>query len=455
MTKGNTLRLIPALLMVAFSGAASASGFQLLEQNASGIGNAYAGSAAVAENASTIFYNPAGMTQLQAREVSGGLTAIRPSFKFSNGSSSASTLNPLMVGPATNLLSGNGGDGGGWGAVPNGYLSWAFTKDLYFGVGVGAPFGLRTEFDNPWVGGAQSLMFDVKTININPSVAYRVNDIVSLGFGVNYQKLEAEYRRQVGTADYAVAGFPGSSSVVRLKLSDDTWGWNAGALFNLSPATKLGVSYRSTMKYTAKGDLVVSGPSATLNAGGTSDAKAEIKLPDTLVISATHKLNNQWELLGDLSWTGWSSIPKVDIYRTSGVRSGSVAQMLHTDFRDTWRVAMGANYQLNDAWKLKMGLAYDQTPVKGADTRLVSLPDNNRTWLSLGAQWKPSKDTTVDFGAAYLYVPDAKIHNDQSATPAAATPAAISAALSANRGVVDGTSKNNAWIFGAQYSLSF
>lgn len=444
MQKVVSLRIIPALLAIAFSGTASAAGFQLLEQNASGIGNAYAGSAAVAENASTIFFNPAGMTQLQAREVSVGLTGVDPSFKFHNGASNANTFAP--AGPSS-VLSGNGGDGGGWGAVPNAYLSWALNKDLYLGLGIGAPFGLRTEYDRGWTGGAQSLKFDIKTINVNPSIAYRVNEMVSLGAGVSWQKLDAEYVRQVGTANYAAVIPPLASSTARLKLSDDSWGWNVGALFNLTPATKIGLSYRSTVKYTATGDVVVSGPSAAVNAGGTSNTKATIKLPDTFVLSGTHKLNDTWELLGDISWTGWSSIPKVDIVRTSGALSGTLAQTLVTDFRDTWRFAIGTNYRLSEALKLKFGLAYDQTPVKSSTTRLVSLPDNDRTWFSLGAQWKPSKETALDVGAAYLYVPNAKIHNDQTAT--------MPAGAALNRGLVDGTYKNNAWILGAQYSVAF
>ncbi len=139
----NSMKLIPALLLVAFSSVASASGFQLMEQNASGIGNAYAGSAAVAEDASTIYFNPAGMTQLKEREISGGISAVGPSFHFHDQGSSVGAL----------AGSGDGGNAGGWAAIPNGYLSWALNKDLYVGVGVGAPFGLKTEYDDPWLGG--------------------------------------------------------------------------------------------------------------------------------------------------------------------------------------------------------------------------------------------------------------------------------------------------------------
>lgn len=428
-------RLIPAMIAIAFSGTAAASGFQLLEQNASGIGNSYAGSAAVAENASTIFYNPAGMTQLKGLHVSGGLTAIHTSYKFTDGGSSVGVL----------ANSGNGGDGGGWGYLPNAYISWEAAKNLHLGLGLGAPFGLKTEFNNPWQGGAQSLMFDIKTMNINPSVAWRANEFLSIGAGINYQKLTAEYKRQVGVPLNALA-----TTVATLNLEDDAWGWNVGALFTISPATKIGLSYRSAIKYELTGDFKFDGTTAQSGGapvfGATTNrgAKATLKLPDTWILSATHSLTDRIELLGDISWTGWSSIPKVDVYNTqttgAGAIAGNIAQTLDTEFRDTWRVAIGANYSYTDALKFKFGLAYDQTPVKGASTRLVSLPDNNRIWLSFGTQWKPTKDSAVDFGLAHLFVKDAQIDNNQSAQ---------------NRGRVTGTFSDSAWIFGLQYSAAF
>jgi len=429
MQKTLTPRLIAALIATAFAGSAGAAGFQLLEQNASGIGNSYAGSAASAENASTIFYNPAGMTQLRDREVSFGGTIVKTNFEFSNSGSS------------TGMLSGDGGNGGSTGFIPNAYLSWALTKDLYVGLGIGAPFGLRTEYDDNWRGAAHSVSFDIKTINLNPSIAWRATDWLSLGFGLSWQRIEAEYVRRVAVG---VPGVPQTgvfpASTATLKLDDDSWGWNAGALFTLAPQTKLGVSYRSTIKYETTGDVQVSGPSAALNAGGSSGAKAEIKLPDTFILSLTQGIGDRVELLGDVSWTGWSSIPTVDIYRSSG----APLQTLHTDFRDTWRFAVGSNYKLDEAFKLKFGVAYDQTPVKDPEHRLTSLPDNNRTWFSAGVQWKPSKTMVLDVGGAYLYVKDAEINNEQR-----------SINQQQNRGLVKGTYSDSAWLIGAQFSMAF
>ncbi len=405
-----SLKMIPAMLLVVFSGAASASGFQLMEQNASGIGNAYAGSAAVAENASTVYFNPAGMTQLQDREVSLGVSAVNPSFKFNDKGSKVGSLG----------TSGEGGDAGGWSVLPNGYASWALTKDVYAGIGISSPFGLKTEYDDYWVGAAQARSFEIKTVNINPSLAWRVNDKWSLGAGLNWQRLEATYKRLAST---------GAASV-KMTLDDDTWGWNVGALYTVSSSTKLGFSYRSAIKHETEGQTDSNGVKA-------NNTKATLKLPDTAIISVAQQLSDRWQMLGDLSWTGWSSIPRVNIINAD---TGAVSQVLETDFRNTWRIALGANYKYNDAWKFKYGIAYDQTPVKRAENRLVSLPDNDRVWFSFGAQWTPNKASRVDLGVSYIHVRDSKIDNDQTSN---------------TRGRVTGEYSGDIWVLGAQYSLAF
>lgn len=437
MKKGTALRVIPAAILALTSGYASASGFQLLEQNASGLGNAYAGSAANAENASVQFYNPAAMSVLgEGASVSVGFNAITPSYKFTNQGST--TTDPVSKNNVTTPGS-NGGDAGSTGWVPNAYFAYGLTKDISVGLGLGAPFGLKSEYSPDWVGSAQSIKFDVKTININPSISWKVNDLVSLGAGVSYQKLDVEYvRRAVAIAPGTLApltAYP-SNQLVTLKADDWAWGWNVGALFTLSPATKVGVSYRSAVKHEVEGNLTSGyGPA-------NGNAKVSVNLPDTFILSVTQALSDRWEMLGDVSLTRWSTIKKLDVLSNSqqARTNGGVAQVLHTEFQDAWRVALGANYKVNDAWKLKLGIAYDQTPVKNATTRLASLPDNDRTWFSIGAQWKPAKDQAVDVGFAYLLVPDAKINSNQSAE---------------NRGTLNGTYKDSAYILGAQYSIKF
>jgi long-chain fatty acid transport protein len=409
---------VSVLLALAFSGHATASGFALMEQNASGIGASFAGSAAIADNASTLFFNPAGMTKLADHELSTGVAAVKPSYKFSDGGSTAT------LGTST-------GDAGGWAAVPNGYLSWAINPDLRVGVGVGAPFGLKTEYSPTWVGQFQSTKFEIKTYNINPSIAYRVTDKVSLGFGVNWQYMSAEYQRQAAMLNALT-----QSTHLTMNVHDDQWGWNAGALIDLTPATRLGISYRSSIKHTLKGSL----SSTNQLVSPDVSAQADITLPDMLIASATHTVNERWTLLGDLSWTGWSSVQNVDIVRTSGTATGTTAQTLEAVFRDTWRVALGGIYKYNGDWDLKCGIAYDQSPVRSDQQRLVSLPDNNRFWLSAGARWKVSPASHLDFGVARLFVQDTSIDNNQ---------------ILKSRGRVTGTYDSSVWILGAQYSRAF
>ena len=174
-----------------------------------------------------------------------------------------------------------------------------------------------------------------------------------------------------------------------------------------------------------------------LNTLGSGVGTAGLTLPDMAFFSVAHQLDSKWQLLGDVSWTGWSSIPKIDVYNVTNNRLG---QTLVTDFKDSWRFAAGANYQYSSELKLKTGIAYDKTPVKGANTRLVSLPDNDRTWLSVGAQWKYNTNSFVDVGLARVFIKNADINNDQSAD---------------KRGLVNGSYKSSAWLFGLQYSQSF
>jgi long-chain fatty acid transport protein len=431
MQKNITPRLIPALLAIAFSGTASASGFQLLEQNGSGLGNAYAGSAAAAENASVQFFNPAAMTQLAGRNASLGLVLVNTSFELDNQGSS--------TGVFTNA--GNGGDAGGLGFIPNAYLSWQVAQDWWVGLGIGAPFGLKTEYNTAWLGSAHSNSFDIKTYNINPSVAWRANELISVGAGVSWQRMDATYKKATAAGP---ATLPGLGTVplylfnTELDADDTSWNWNVGVLLTPAEKTKIGLSYRSTTSYTLSGNLSTSGPSPVLASALSSSAKADIKLPDTFVFSVTQGIGDNWEVLGDISWTGWSSVPYVDIVATSGLNNGRTVQTLDTKFNDTWRFALGANYKLNEQVKLRTGIAYDNTPVPDAQHRLASLPDNDRTWLSVGAQYKPTKDSALDVGFAYLFVKDAPINN-----------------LTASGGLIKGTYSDSAWILGGQYSMGF
>ena len=369
----------------AFAGGVSqahASAFALIEQNASGLGNSYAGAAAAAEDASTIFYNPAGMSLLpQGMQISTGLALIQFSAKFSDSGSAQS--------------GGNGGDAGGLSAVPNLYFAMDVAKDLKFGVGVSVPFGLKTEYDPTWVGRFQAIKSEIKTINVNPSVSYKLDDKISFGFGLNYQQIDAELTR-------APSPLAPPGTTVRVEGKDTSWGYNLGAMFRLTPDTTLGVSYRSSISYNVTGTVAFSQPIAA-----DGNVSLDIKMPDSTSIALQHRLNPSWTLLADATRTGWSKIKDLTIVRDTGQQLESTPE----NFKNTWRVGVGAVHRYDDAWSIKMGLAYDQTPVNDTD-RTARLPDQNRLWLSVGGQYKLSKDGTLDFGYAHLFIKDASINQN-------------------------------------------
>ncbi|PLC48389.1 fatty acid transporter [Pollutimonas subterranea] len=418
----SSIRIISAV--VAGLGAANvhAAGFQIMEQNASGLGNAYAGSGAIAENASTIYYNPAGMTRLPGVNVSAGITAIRPSFKFENDGS--------RVPGATGS---NGGDAGSWAAVPNAYISWELTPRWYLGLGIGAPFGLMTEYDDDnWTGRYHSKKFDIKTINVNPSIAYKVNDRLSLGAGVNWMHLDAEFSRAVPAI--GPVGYMGDLDAT-VKLKGDGWGWNLGAQYQVTPETRIGLSYRSKVKIDPDGTTKLSNHNVPAPIPARSvNAATSVELPDSAILSVVHDLNSQWQLLADVSWTGWSSIQSLDI------DNGALGQdSLDLRFRDTWRIALGVNYKLDQQWTLKGGVAWDQSPIDSDTYRPTSLPDNNRYWVSVGAQYNFNDRTTVDVGYTHLFLKSTSINNDTDAT----------------KGTVRGNYKSNANLIGVQVSHRF
>ncbi|MEQ1773730.1 MAG: outer membrane protein transport protein [Burkholderiales bacterium] len=403
------IRLSVFSVLAAAALPAFAGGFGIGTQSGSGTGNAFAGGAAVADDASVVWSNPAGMTALPlGKHVTGALHIVRPSFKFTNTGSAAT----LPVG------TGNGGDGGDWAYIPNGFFAMDISPSLRFGVAFNVPFGLTTEYDTGWHGQLTALKSEIKTININPSLAYKVNDNFSIGGGVSIQRIEAEL-----TAGANLAG----TNIFKLGANDVGYGFNIGATLQPSPATRIGLHYRSSIKYKLDGSATFS-----LAPAGNGPVTADLRTPDSASVSVLHQVSPKLELMGDVTWTKWSNLQQLVVQRTSG----AVLTNLLFRWEDTWRVGVGANYKVSDQTKLRFGLAYDRTPTNDID-RTPRLPDQNRTWLAFGVQYKPSKQGILDIGYAHEFVKDAAVN-----TPTAA-------------GNLVGNFKVKADIFSIQYSHLF
>ncbi len=416
---------------------ASAAGFALIEQSASGMGNAFAGAAATAEDASTVFFNPAGMALLPDREVAVAAHYVVPSFNFSDTGSTGALLQ---------TKGGNGGDAGTAAVVPNAYFSMAITPQIWMGLGINTPFGLKTEYDPSWVGRFQTIKSEIKTVNINPSVAYKVSESLSLGAGLNYQKIDGELTSAVnysaaafsagGAGLLGAIGGPNVEGVTTVKGNDTGWGYNVGALIKFNESTRMGLAYRSAISYELDGTVTFSNRPALLGAAiPDGPVTLKIKMPDSASASVVSRLNDKWEVLGDITWTGWSSFEKLEVIRSTGATLLSVNEQ----WRDTYRLSVGANYRMNEQWTLRGGVAYDQSPVRD-EHRTARIPDNDRQWIAVGAKYLLNASSWVDAGYAHLFIKDATINDIEAA---------------AGKGNLVGSYSGSVDIFSIQYTISF
>ncbi len=454
MIMANTERALLLGVVIAvgtWGGRAAASGFQLTEQNASGLGNAYAGQAAAAEDASTIFFNPAGLTRIPRVQVVGALNFINTSIEFKDRGTTPATLQPT--------LGGTGGNAGNLALVPNLYASWEALPDkLWVGLGVGVPFGLKTEWSSDWMGRFHGIKSQVDTVNINPTVAWKALPWLSVGAGVSAQWIHAKL---TSAANYSAAAFAagglaalqglaaegcgtfpagGCEGVATVKGNNWSWGWNLGVMFEAPTQTRIGLSYRSKVRQEIEGDATFSNrPPLLANALPNGPIRTTIKLPDWFSVAVAQQLGASLQLLADFTWTDWSSIQDLSIFRTSGALLSSTP--LH--FKDSWRLGLGANYQLNPMWKLRGGFAYDKSPVQD-EFRTPRLPDESRTWLAAGAQWAFSQAGAIDVGFAYLFVNSASSNLDPIPPP-----------LPNPQGNLKGKYDANVWIVGVQGKYSF
>ncbi|UJS25741.1 OmpP1/FadL family transporter [Thiothrix winogradskyi] len=376
------------------SSAAHAAGFALANQSASGTGNAFAGGAAAAEDASTAWSNPAAMLELgSGKHVSVSAHLVVPEAKFTNGAS----------GPMTGIDD----DGGNNGVVPGLYGARSINDKLSVGVSVNAPFGLGTEYADNWIGRYHATESTIKTLNVNPSVAYKINDQWSVGAGVSAQKFDVELKRMT-----PIPGLPGDHKVT-IAGDATSFGVNAGVLFKPSTNTRVGLSHRSGIDHDLEGTVSAPIPAAHPAAAALNTAvTAEASLPASTSLSVVQKVNDKLEVMGDVTRTGWSSFERLKVVRSA---NGSVVTDDYQGWEDSDRYALGANYQYNDRLKLRVGVARDNTPIPNAQLRTPRTPDNDRTWVAVGGNYELAKGLDVDVGYVHISTKDTPIDNRNAA----------------------------------------
>jgi long-chain fatty acid transport protein len=408
-----------ALALVVGAGEAIAAGFFLQQQSVRSVGRAHAGQAAIAEDASTIFFNPAGLTELERAEVEVGGHVITPHTDLDNRGSTATT--PGTGGVPVSLDGNDGGNPFDPTPVVNLYVAAPMPGNrAWVGLGVTAPFGLFVEYDNIWFGRYDSTNTELLTLDIAPTFAYRVNDMLSIGAGIDVQYVD-------GTLENAIpnplqAGGPTAASDGHFKAKGDDWsvGFNVGLLIKPSSRTRVGLHYRSTMTHGLEGKATTSGLTGALaGLNGTVPVSAEINLPDVAAVAVAHEVTPRLTVLGHVAWFGWDRFDELRIKFANGNPDAVTPE----NYEDSWSVALGVEYALSDTWQLRSGFQFDETPtVTGSrDTRV---PDENRYWVAGGASYALSDRWEIDLSYAHVFLEDADI--DLTRTFFATAPAVTS-----------------------------
>lgn len=415
---------LAAAVAAAIPGAASAASFYLIESSASHMGNSFAGTASSADDASTVYFNSAGMTQLEKPSLQAGGHLVMPEASFDNDGSTTAVSTPLQ---------GSDGKTNESAVVPNLYYVHPMNDTVTFGIGVNAPFGLESSYDDEWVGRYHATDSAMKTVNINPSFAFQVTDRLSIGYGFNFQYIDASLENEVdsfsacsaavggptcinsgafGSGAATSSGIRAFDSSVEVSGDDRGTGLDIGMLYEFDEDTRVGLSWREGIDYTLEGTVdydrsdacdasacsgvLVDGPVTT-----------DIELPDIVTLSATHGIGQDWTVNADVAWYGWDSIQRIRVERPNG----QAVDTLDLEYDDTMRYALGATYSGLDSTTLRGGVAFDESPVSSPETATARIPDQDRTWVSVGATFALSDSSSVDVGYAHLIVDDARINN--------------------------------------------
>ncbi len=440
--------LVSCLGLAAFCGFghdAHASGFALREQSAEGLGDAFAGQAAKAYNASTVFYNPAGMTNLDSNEIAGTTTWIAPVSQFKGSNS--------------NVIGGNVGGRDDVNAIKAAAIGsvfgvWNASPDWKFGLAVSTPFGMRSDYKVNWVGRYQALASDVTDIDTSVVVAYKVDDHLSIGGGPRVDYLKARLSQainfnalglqaaqqyaagaqqaQAAAQAAATAGQPQVAAALAAQASaaaaaaqttaswgdglgkvegDDVGvGYNLGLLYEFSPGTRLGLDYRSRSSHTLSGTVTNQTPATLALAGAAANlfvnqnATAKITLPDSVNLGAYHEIDSRWAILSSVEWTHWGLFRQLNVVGANGQAISSTPE----NWQDTWFVSLGTNYKAFDKWTFHGGVAFDQSPVKD-QYRTARIPDSNRYWLSAGASYAVASSAELHLGYTHIFADKASI----------------------------------------------
>ncbi|MFY3328296.1 outer membrane protein transport protein [Vibrio fluvialis] len=427
-TNKKFLSIAVACGLASVSNLTQAAGFQLAEYSATGLGRAYAGEAAIADNAGTQWRNPAMLTYLKGTQISAGALYVNPnvdvegdvSFYGSTSSTSSSDYANDAV-------------------IPNFYISHQVNEKWALGLAFGTNYGMETELDSGFAASHFGDEAMVTTMEANANIAYQLTETVSIGGGIRYVMGEGHFGAK-SPAQTEALGLTKGTTLKYMEGDDTSWGWQAGAAWQMTPNNRVGFAYKSEvdLKLSGSANMYVQSYGKVLSDTGYM----MLTLPATAELSTYHQLTDQFALHTSINWTDWSSFEKLQ----AELDTMGTVMVKEENWKDNYRFAVGATYQVDPKLALRSGVAYDTAAVS-TKNRTITIPETDRIWLSVGAGYDVTEQLTLDAAFTYIFAKDADIlesrgyDSDNSAEKVG--------------GQFDGQMTGNVWIVGVQASYRF
>ena len=477
-------KYLPLLIVAAFAGISStaqASGYRFGSQSVSAQGTADA-SGAEAADASTIFYNPAGLSRLEGTQFVGGGTLVVPHSTYTDAGSK-----PFFPGNRAPYAQTKDYAPDAVFA-PALYASKKINEQWTVGAGLFVPYGAKLDYGNDWFGRYAITNIKLEAIALNPSVSFKLDQHHSFGFGVTAEYMKAELGQGVdvpgsvaflgkfapsasqaflaniaktqglAAAQAAGAALQGQIKDGHASMDGHDWGFgfNLGYLYQLNEGTRFGIAYRSSISHKLKGSTIWDFSQVTSNPAVNafiakasnkvnSEALVELRTPETLSVNAFHQMDDKWALMGDVTWTRTSRLENLDIQFPPTAEG---AERIRQSWKDTYRVSLGTNYKYSESLMLRAGIAHDQAPVRSAELRHPALPDSDRMQYSIGANWKLNANSSIDLAYSYIDFKDADVNYTNDCSP-------VKTGCTGNGETTKGLFKTRMQLIGLAYNYKF
>lgn len=408
-----------------------AAGFQLAEYSATGLGRAYAGEAAMADNASAQWRNPAMLTYLEGTQVSAGAIYVNPNVDVEG------TVNHAQLGKTHASSNDFAHDA----VIPNFYLSHQLNEQMALGFALGTNYGMETDLGTEFAASHFGNQASVISKEANLNIAYQILPQLSIGGGVRYVMGEGHFGATAPAKNLIrhpvtnnVMTLPKGTTLKYMEGEDNSWGWQVGSAWQINQDHRVGFAYKSEVV------MDFEGHAEGVSYGSYKPGMMSVTLPATAELASFHQLNDQWAIHTSINWTDWSSFKEL-----TAVFPEKSDLIKSENWEDNYRFALGTTYQYDAKLALRAGVAYDTSAVDDKN-RTATIPETDRTWVSVGGSYVATPQLTLDAGFTYIFAKDATINEPRDASDQ--TAAAIGGAFTGN---VSG----NVWLIGVQANYRF